>query len=234
MASRLNDGRQAGGLAWWTLALVFWASAAACAQTPVGQLIDFDIPAQPLDQALNRYGETAGLSALYPSDLPLGLRSSPVHGRYAPEEALRRLLRGTGLVLAKAATPHGEVFRLTRPVAAQKTGNRAAAGANGAAGYLPRLQAAVMQVLCGDGRTAPGSYGSMFEVAVDETGGAAAVAVISSSGDARRDAALLAGLRQVRTGPPPPASAHVPYLFTLRPAPAGAPSPCLSAAGGAP
>lgn len=228
-------GTPAGRAAGWLVILALWAAmaAAAAANLPSDGALDFDIPAQPLSEALNRYGETARISALYPSDLPAGLRSSPVHGRYSPEEALRRLLRGTGLALTKAVTPYGDVFRLTRPASATAPGIGPAGANPAAAGYLLRLQTAVMQALCGDGRTQPGGYGAMLEVAMDETGRVALATVISPSGDTRRDAALLASLRQVRTSAPPPASAHVPYLFSLQPTPPGAEPPCRSTAGGA-
>ncbi|VFR91705.1 Outer membrane TonB-dependent transducer VreA of trans-envelope signaling system [plant metagenome] len=214
--------------------LAIWAGVVSAAEPPpAGQLLDFDIPAQPLGEALNRYGETARLAALYPSRLATGLWSAPVHGRYTREDALRLLLQGTGLALAKASTPDGDVFRLARaPAAAPASAGLASGIAPG--GYLPLLQAAVMHALCQDPRTAPGHYRTLFEVAIDESGRAASAELLSSSGDAGRDAALLAALRQTRAAVPPAASRHVPYLFTLRPAAAGAAAPCRAVAGGAP
>ncbi|MEQ8250910.1 MAG: TonB-dependent siderophore receptor [Oceanibaculum nanhaiense] len=57
----------------------------------------FDIPAQPLSGALNRLGEAANLQILYPAALVEGLRAERLAGDYSAEEALRMLLRGTGL-----------------------------------------------------------------------------------------------------------------------------------------
>lgn len=60
----------------------------ALAQAPV----EFDIDARPLDRALRQFAEQADLQIFYRTDiLPPG-DSTPVRGRLAPAEALRRLL----------------------------------------------------------------------------------------------------------------------------------------------
>ena len=219
----------------WTIAAIFWACLAAAADLPENRLLEFDIPAQPLAAALNRYGEIALVPALYPSDLPAGLYSTPVQGLYSRVEALRRLLQGTGLSLDKMATAHGEVFRLTRTRAAPSPGAvEPERWGSTQGGYLPILQAGVMQALCVNARTAPGHYRAMFQISIDATGRADTAALVSSSGNARRDAALLAVLHQVRTSAPPTASVRVPYLFTLRPSAPGSASPCPASARGAP
>jgi len=58
---------------------------------------DFAIPAQPLDRALMRFSEQAGLSVLIDSALAQGRTSRAVHGRKEALEALEDLLKGTGL-----------------------------------------------------------------------------------------------------------------------------------------
>ena len=62
------------------------------------QRIAFDIPAQPLDAALTAYFRTTGVQLLYDSALTNGRRSGAVRGNFTPREALRLLLRGTGLI----------------------------------------------------------------------------------------------------------------------------------------
>ena len=205
--------------------------------SPPDVLVDFDIPAQPLEAALNEYGAVTRLPALYPSDLPMGLYSASVQGRYSPHDALRQLLQGTGVVVEKLGDADGGVYRLRRATPSPSTagtGLSVSAGSARVTGYLSRLHASVMQALCRDARTAPGDYEAMFRVAVDARGRAAQASLVGSSGDAQRDAVLLATLRQVRTSSPPPASANVPYLFTLRPAAPGTPLPCGAPVLGAP
>jgi hypothetical protein len=60
--------------------------------------LQFDIPAQELKYALRTVTRRAGLE-LYATSSDLGGRTSPeVHGEMTAEEALDRLLAGTGLV----------------------------------------------------------------------------------------------------------------------------------------
>uniref|UniRef100_UPI0019541826 STN domain-containing protein n=2 Tax=Pseudomonadota TaxID=1224 RepID=UPI0019541826 len=63
------------------------------------QRIAFDIPAQPLDAALASYFRATGVQLLYDSALTAGRRSGAVRGNFTPREALRQLLRGTGLIV---------------------------------------------------------------------------------------------------------------------------------------
>lgn len=59
--------------------------------------IDVNIPAQPLDAALRRFSQISGMQMLYDSSLTAGRRSTAVSGRYSAQDALVRLLEGTGL-----------------------------------------------------------------------------------------------------------------------------------------
>jgi outer membrane receptor for ferric coprogen and ferric-rhodotorulic acid len=57
----------------------------------------FDIPAQPLTEALIQFGRQAGLQATVDSTLVQNLRSAPVKGTMGWRQALTALLSGTGL-----------------------------------------------------------------------------------------------------------------------------------------
>lgn len=59
--------------------------------------VDFDIPAQPLSSALERFADQAGVQFSAPGTLIRGLRTVGVHGRYVPTTALSKLLWHTGL-----------------------------------------------------------------------------------------------------------------------------------------
>lgn len=61
-----------------------------------GQRIAFDIPAQDLNAAILAFAEKADFQLFYDADKLNGLRTGGVQGSYAPEQALRRLLAGTG------------------------------------------------------------------------------------------------------------------------------------------
>lgn len=57
----------------------------------------FDLVAQPLVSALERYSAISGFQVIYDGTLVLGLRSAAVKGIFTPKAALQMLLEGTGL-----------------------------------------------------------------------------------------------------------------------------------------
>lgn len=59
--------------------------------------ISYSIPAGPLGSAISRFGDKSNLQVLYPADLVRGKRSPGVSGSLTREQALGRLLAGTGL-----------------------------------------------------------------------------------------------------------------------------------------
>ncbi|MBN9672435.1 TonB-dependent receptor [Roseibium aggregatum] len=62
------------------------------------QTVNFSIPSQPLSQALNAFAKASGWQVAYSPDATRGVRSNPVTGPLAPDQALRQLLAGTGVV----------------------------------------------------------------------------------------------------------------------------------------
>ncbi|MFJ6024273.1 TonB-dependent receptor domain-containing protein [Brevundimonas sp. NPDC092305] len=75
------------------VACVAAISPSACAQ----EARAFNIPAGPLGDALNAYATQSDQQILFSSSLVEGLRTQGLRGRYAPADALNRLLAGTGL-----------------------------------------------------------------------------------------------------------------------------------------
>ncbi|ATD62478.1 hypothetical protein CNX70_21765 [Janthinobacterium svalbardensis] len=173
--------------------------------------IAFNIPAQPLNAALNQYADSTGQLALFPSDLVHARTSTPVHGLHSAEGALRILLQGTGLMADKRSSGLGQTFIL------KEAGMAAAAPASAVPrhglaelfredGYAGLVQMRIWQALCSDARTRPGNYTSLLQFYLEPDGRIGAVRLLGSSGDARRDAALLHTLRAVHTGRLPPAA----------------------------
>ncbi|KAA0684421.1 TonB-dependent siderophore receptor [Azospirillum brasilense] len=79
------------------------AAPATTGETPVqvaqqGRTVSFAIAAGPLPGVLAAYGQATGLQVLYPSDIAQGVSSPGVTGTLAPQDALIRLLAGTGLI----------------------------------------------------------------------------------------------------------------------------------------
>jgi iron complex outermembrane recepter protein len=71
------------------------AASPAQAQLPRSTMID--IPAQDLASALVRFGRQTGREVVFSPQVALGKRANPVRGRMSNEEAIDRLLKGTGL-----------------------------------------------------------------------------------------------------------------------------------------
>jgi hemoglobin/transferrin/lactoferrin receptor protein len=57
----------------------------------------YSVPAGSLGSAISRFGDSTGLQVLYPADLVRGKQSSGVSGSMTREDALARILSGTGL-----------------------------------------------------------------------------------------------------------------------------------------
>jgi iron complex outermembrane recepter protein len=75
---------------------------AAFAQEHAAQT--YHIASGPLDRALVQIAQTSNLSLSYDASLVRSLKSSPVDGKFTPEDAIRHALSGTGLKLEATAT----------------------------------------------------------------------------------------------------------------------------------
>ncbi len=95
------------------LALVFGVQTAFAEES-----VEFDIGPQPLETALKAFMEQSRVDLLYPADRMKSLRTNGVRGVRDPDEALRLLLSGTGVVMER----RGEVFLLIDGEAAGRRG----------------------------------------------------------------------------------------------------------------
>ena len=71
----------------------------------------FDIKAQPLSEALMAFGAQVGVIVMASSELTMGKISKPVSGQLTPQEALIRMLQGTGLKFERS--PNGTILIVT-------------------------------------------------------------------------------------------------------------------------
>ena len=83
------------------------------------QQTDFDIPPQPLTDALALFGRQSGLQVSVDAALILGVQSPGVTGTLSPEQALGRLLAGTGIAYRMTG---GNTALLERAVAEPESG----------------------------------------------------------------------------------------------------------------
>ncbi|MDP9902452.1 energy transducer TonB [Variovorax ginsengisoli] len=194
-------------------------------------LFDFDLPAQPLIDALQHYGVLTRQPALFRSEIVDGRTSAAVSGRYSAEEALHLLLGGTGLVAERFGHDAGSAFVL-RPMLDAKADGTGVASLGGMDGYPRLIQTRVWQALCANSRTAPGRYRSLLSFRVDASGQIQRVRLVVSSGDRERDAALLDVLGRVRMGSTPPSDLAQPVAVLVLPHEAGAVMRCDQVQGG--
>lgn len=187
---------------------------AAAAASAHGDSFDFDLPAQPLSSALERYAVITDRSVLFSDALVAGRMSSPVKGRHAPEAALAALLAGTGLA---AENPGGRLQNSFVLKQASAVGAAQAGGPGLERSYDGLVQMRVWEALCADRRTAPGNYRASLRLNVDPSGRLAAPALIGSTGDAGRDHAVLAALDRLQMDHSPPAGLRQPLVLVILP-----------------
>lgn len=105
-----------------TMAGVAVEGGAVHAQTAaVSDARQYDIPAQPLSSALTDFASRAGIQLLYSSDMTANLRSPGVSGRLSVDQALPKLLQGTGLTWRY--TDAGTVTLLPAPTVSGDAGS---------------------------------------------------------------------------------------------------------------
>lgn len=97
--SRHRPGMTLGALA---LAVGMMAAVPAVQAQPA-QRIEFNLPAQDLNRALLSLADRAGIQIVYDSAKVQGLRSTAVSGALTPQEALARMLEGTGYTYSQIA-----------------------------------------------------------------------------------------------------------------------------------
>jgi len=97
--TRCAKGRKIGAT---TLLLASAACATALITTAAAS--DFNIPGGDLEAALNAYSKQAGIRLMYSDEAVRGVHTKGVSGAVSPEDALTKLLNGTGFIMEHRAT----------------------------------------------------------------------------------------------------------------------------------
>jgi hypothetical protein len=187
--------------------------------------IRFDIPPQPLGAALFAYTRDAGAEVFVDDVLIAGRQSAPLHGAYDPEMALRTLLAGSGLAIRRAAP---KAFTLVAIATREPSPDRPPAWSSDRTqlGFYASVQAAVTGMLCSRLDTQPGRYRAALAVWIDPAGVIARVRLLSPNVEGATRQALLAGIKGLRLGEPPPAALAQPVIFVVLPRAPGATGDC--------
>ncbi|MFL6959963.1 hypothetical protein ACJ7C5_19485 [Nocardiopsis yanglingensis] len=174
------------------MAIAAWLllSFAAAAQDGVHA---YDIPAQPLEQAVERFSVISGWSVMYPGDLAAGRSSHALRASLAPLPALQMLLQDTGIEAEVIGEQRVVLRRGGQSVAEADvgTGLPEAERRRRYGGLQQRLRAA----FCDDPEIAPGRYAATLRFRVDGEGQVQRPELLSGSGSARRDARLLQAMQ---------------------------------------
>lgn len=82
------------------LRLSLLASSLLIAMSAQGrEKVNVDLPAAPLGEAINALAQQSSVQVIFASDLGAGLNAPAVKGRFTPEQALKTLLKDSGLQL---------------------------------------------------------------------------------------------------------------------------------------
>lgn len=175
-----------------------------------GEAKAFNIPAQPLAQALPAFAKTTGLQMMYDATLVPGRRSSPVSGAMSPRSALALLLKDTGLsarftsagaVVIYASAMSGVTLNPLTAVAAPVVGRDAIDPVFLA--YAQVVRRRIADELRGETELTDKGYRIGLRLWMDDGGRPMRVEILSGSGDAERDRRFL-DLAKATTFPVPP------------------------------
>ena len=178
--------------------------------------VQFDIPAQALEDAIYAFSAVTGIAVFVDGSTVSGRRSTAVTGTFTAAEALRILLIGTGL----DAQPVGAraVTLLARPVQERPNSMEYQR-------YSAILQSAALRRLCGDDMTRLGTYRMAMQLWVGDRGQVSRVELLSSTGDAARDSRVRELMTQV-SAEPPPLTLRQPIVLVILPRPREATGDC--------
>ncbi|MBN3790717.1 secretin and TonB N terminus short domain protein [Burkholderia sp. Ac-20353] len=201
--------------------------------------IRFELPAQPLQDAINAYGQLADMAVLVDSGVLAGRTSSAVSGAFRPRDALQRLLAGTGL-RARFPGPDEAIIEVSPAasvrdvpasplVFASDVAGLEAGGADAVA-YAGMLQSRLTDALCQSPATRPGAYRLLMQLNIGPTGAIVAARLLGTTGDGRRDAAIEHAVRALELDSGPPAALRQPTTVLLRLQTDGVVSVCSSTA----
>lgn len=189
---------------------------------PVDGSVAFNISAQPLSAALEDFSAASGKQVLYVSEIAAGKHAQPVSGIYGPEEALERLVAGTGLDVRRTAA---EDFVLIEP-GREVTGFSKAQGdarlaepvlslpelqvrREGVAPSALRLYGGIVQIdvrkaLERHDKTKSGNYRVGARLWIAPSGAVGRAEIFEDTGNTERDAAIEEVLARLTISQPPP------------------------------
>jgi hypothetical protein len=189
--------------------------------------LTFDIPAQPLADALYAYTAATGVEALASGTLLVSRRSSEVRGTLAADEALHKLLAGTGLTARFVDSGSFTLAPTQSPLPAASLAD-GPSDIPPFAAYSAMVQSAAKRALCRRADTRPGYYRTAIQIWIAPSGMVTRAVLVGTTGDPARDKTLSDLFGTLSIGVPPPPG--LPQPATLLILPRTQASDCTSAA----
>jgi hypothetical protein len=214
----------------FALACIGAASAAGPQSDRTAEQITFQIPAQPLATALQAYGQRAGVQVLYESDSAVGRQSAAVEGEFTRDKAIELLLSGTNLevhytrpdaitiaphtIRAKDEPPADPLVKADLSIGELRVraSNRDTAPLQD---YSESVQRDIQSALRRNAKTRSGNYRAVFDLWIDSARVVQKTALLQSTGEADRDAAVTAALQGLITSKAPPANTPLPVRVVI-------------------
>ena len=185
---------------------------AADATTP----ITFDIAPQELAGALEAFSRSSGMAVLVDRQLTRGRRSLGLKGRFNADQGLRILLSGTGL-MARYARADAFTLQVAQIAEVPLPKGLSASEPGQVNSYAVAIQASLERRLCASPLTRPGSFRALLQLWIGRDGAVQHSRLVTSSGDVRRDAALLASVQHLKIERSPPSALRQPVTLLFVP-----------------
>jgi hypothetical protein len=178
--------------------------------------MEFEIPAQPLRDALEQFSAVTGYSGLSDGALMAGLRSAGAQGRMTPEQAMGRLMRHTGL---RARYASNDTFVVVPDAEADSAADARPAdtGWRERTHYYAEVQQSLRTLFCRKPALLPRDGRLALSLWLDGAGDVDRINLLGSSGSAESDARIAARLRGVRLASRVPAGIQQPLTMVIQP-----------------
>lgn len=226
--------RQVSGLLAAVASAVLAMAGAAAAEQAGGRekagSFAFDIVPQPLEAALDVFSSTSNVQVLYETSLTSGRHSANVQGVFTPEAALKAMLAGSGLIAwhttqdSFSLVPRQNVASLGDNAPGRSPPEIARYGH-----FLGVVQAGLLDALCRNAQTRPGQYKVAIRFTVGSSGEVLLTSLVSSTGDRKRDAQIVAAVERLTVSEAPPSQLPQPITMVIAPRPPDLTGDCASA-----
>lgn len=185
----------------------------------------FDIPAQPLADALEAFSSVSGIELFYDSGLVRARQSAEVSGLLTPDDALRVMLAASPLSARSIASDamtivaQGETAAAIEPMPEQSAHHH----------YFALIQSGLAKSFCSNEMLRRADYRAIVRFRIDRRGGLREMRLVGTTGDGVRDKAIAGALERIQLRMPPPVDLPQPIVIVVLPRSQGRSFDCWSA-----